>query len=195
MSSTITNTISCYPDSLLEPRVSIYSVPNILRISLLGPSTNLRPAHTNLSPISLPHVTKLRYCRGLLAGSRAEVVGVMEIWLVLRPSIRGYTWIIGSLPVDPFDLPLFEEVFVQATRSFFGHCEFRRGYSLRSRHFRLCSTFEFGFAPAECRRHSISPTAYPTEPHDAYPAQPHAYIAPLWSGSSTDSRQRMVKHE
>jgi len=79
MSSTITNTISCYPDSLLEPRVSIYSVPNILRISLLGPSTNLRPAHTNLSPISLPHVTKLRYCRGLLAGSRAEVVGAMEI--------------------------------------------------------------------------------------------------------------------
>jgi hypothetical protein len=34
---------------------------------------------TNLSPISLPHVTKLRYCRGLLAGSRAEVVGAMEI--------------------------------------------------------------------------------------------------------------------
>ena len=50
----------------------------------------------------------------------------------MRPSIRGYTWIIESLPVDPFDLPLFEGAFIQATRSFFGHCEFRRVYSLRS---------------------------------------------------------------
>ena len=91
-------------------------VPNILRISLLGPSTNLRPTHSNLTRISLPHslpdqihVNKLRYCRGLLAGSRAEVVGVMEIQRrpVIIETINKRVYL--DHWVDPFDLPLFEE--------------------------------------------------------------------------------------
>jgi hypothetical protein len=139
------NPTFCYPGSLLDPHVSIYSVPNILHISLLGPSTNLRPTHSNLSRISLPHprpdqthVNKLRYCRGLLAGLRAEVVGVMEIHR--RPVIietinkRVYLdhWVATGRPLR---FTVIRRAFVQSTRSFFGHCEFRRaavGYLLRS---------------------------------------------------------------